>query len=269
MINIMKSDLYRILKGKVIYIVLLVVIFVSILNSMLMQAGNVGISFEKDIDNLNDVSNLKEYRDLVKEVERFELDKDILGHNINLYYLFFIIVAIILTTDFSNKSIKNTLSSAITKKEYYFSKLFLILAISTILVFFNNYLNYFMNLIINGKKFASPLGEIIKITVIQLPLLYGIISLLTCFAFILRRTSLFNTISIPFIVLIQLLAEGGINLFKIKADWFYDYELQFALEKLANSPTNQYIITCMILAIVYIMIFNIIGYISFKKAEIN
>ena len=74
MINIMKSDLYRILKGKVIYIVLLVVIFVSILNSMLMQAGNVGISFEKDIDNLNDVSNLKEYRDLVKEVERFELD---------------------------------------------------------------------------------------------------------------------------------------------------------------------------------------------------
>ena len=70
-------------------------------------------------------------------------------------------------------------------------------------------------------------------------------------------------------MLVQLIGLGIINIFKIKADWFYDYEIQYALAKLVDNPTNNYIISIAILGIIYIVLFNIIGYVSFKKSEIR
>ena len=59
------------------------------------------------------------------------------------------------------------------------------------------------------------------------------------------------------------------NLFKLNITWINDYEIQTALIKLVNSPTNTYIISCIILGVAYCAIFNIIGYYSFKTAEIK
>ena len=114
-----------------------------------------------------------------------------------------------------------------------------------------------------------PFMETVKITLLQLPLLYGIISLLVCFAFVLQKTALFNTVSISFIILLQTLIIGITNLFKINLNGFYDYEFQSALSKLADFPTNKYIIICAVLGIAYIVVFNIIGYNIFKKCEIK
>ena len=277
MINIIKSDLYRILKGKAIYIILAVITMLTVVSVVGMMPGHIGLSIDSNVD-MNDleliekISNAKslgEYREIMKSDGAFALDKDIVGENINLYYIFIVITVIVLATDFSNKSIKNTISSAISRKEYYFSKLLLILGLGTFLILFNNCGAYILNLIINGEAFSTPLLEFAKLTIIQLPLLYGIISLLVCFAFVLKKTSIFNSISIPFIMGIQLIATGIINLFKLKADWFYNYEIQLALTKLVNDPTNKYVISCTILGIVYIVVFNIIGYYAFKKAEIR
>lgn len=275
--NIIKADLYRIFKGKAIYISLLIIVVMALFSTVGMSAGTIGISAGSNIDindvevleKISSVNSLGEYRKVMKSFGTFPLDKDIIGQNDNLYYIFIVITVIVLSVDFSNKSIKNTISSAISRKEYYFSKLILLLGLGTFLILFNNYLNYFLNLVINGKDFATPIVEFTKLTIIQLPLLYGIISLLTCFAFVFRKTSMFNSISIPFVILIQLIGTGIINLFKINADWFYDYEISFALSNLTKNPTNGYVISCIVLGIVYIVIFNIIGYNSFKKTEIK
>ena len=45
----------------------------------------------------------------------------------------------------------------------------------------------------NGESFSSSLEEITKITLYQLPLLYGIMSLLVGLCFTVRKTSIFNT----------------------------------------------------------------------------
>lgn len=277
MINIIKSDLYRILKGKAIYIVLAIITIISLVSVIGMSPGNIGISIESNVDSsdiefMEKISNAKtlgEFREIMKSDGAFTLDKDIIGQNINLYYFFIMITIIVLATDFSNKSIKNTISSAITRKEYYFSKLILILGLGTGIILFNNYGTYILNLIINGKEFSSPILEFTKFTIIQLPLLYGIISLLVCLAFVLKKKSLFNSISIPFIMVFPLIVMGIINLFKLNADWFTNYELQLALTKLVNNPSNKYIFTCVLIGVIYIVIFNIIGYYSFKKAEIE
>lgn len=44
---------------------------------------------------------------------------------------------------------------------------------------------------------------------------------------------------------------------------------KFQSTKLVNNPTNKYIVSCAILGIAYIVIFNTIGYYAFKKAEIK
>lgn len=277
MINMMKADLYRILKGKAIYIVILIIILLSTVSIIGLSAGHIGLGISSSnmmedtemAKELMEAKSLKDVRRVMKNQGSFPLDKEEIGQNVNLYYLFIVIVVMILCTDFSNKTVKNTLSSAISRKKYYLSKLILIFGISTILILFHNYGFYIANYLINGKEFSSSLTDVTKITIIQLPLIYGIISLLVCFAFLFKKTSTFNTISIPFIMAIQLIVIGITSLFKWKADWFYNYELQFALANLANNPTGSYLIKCIGLGIIYIIIFNLIGYYAFIKSEIK
>jgi len=277
MLSIIKSDIYRILKGKAIYIAILVILIMNIVSAAGLSAGHIGLSVGTNVDftntetmaEISSAKSLGELRKIMKSFGAFELDKEVIGQNVNLYYIFIIIVVVVLCTDLSNKCIKNTLSSAISKRKYYISKMLLVLGICTLLVLFSNYSFYFINFLMNGKEFASSLMDIGKYTIVQLPLIYGIISMLVCFAFLFKKTSVFNTVSIPFIMVVQLIGFSIINLFHIKADWFYDYEIQFALINLVNNPTTSYLIKCTLLGIFYIILFNVIGYYSFKKIDIN
>ncbi len=279
MLNMMKADMYRLLKGKAIYIIFVFLILTSFVSAIGISPGHIGMSTSSGtaidindaefVEKLSKAKSLKDVREVIKSKGAFELDKAVIGTNANLYYLFIVLVVIVLCTDFSNKSIKNTLSSAISRKKYYGSKTLLIFLLATFFTFFNTYFFYFLNIIINGKEFASSLLEVTKVTILELPLLYGIISLLICFAFLFKKTSTFNTVAIPFILGLQLVVIGITSLFKIKADWFYNYEFQFALEKIAQNPNTQYLIACTVLGIFYILIFHTIGYYSFKKSEIK
>ena len=224
MFNIIKSDLYRLVKSKGFYIVIGVVIIMAIISVISMSEGHIGLSVGSSVDvtdaetlsKISSAKSLGEFRDIMKSFGAFKLDRKIIGQNVNLYYMFIVFVVIILT-----------------------------------------------------KEFSSNIGEITKITIYQLPLLYGIICLLVSIAFITRKTSMFNTISIPFIMVFQLLVMTITSMFRIKAEWFTNYELQYALVNLSNNPTSSYILKCSLLGFVYIVVFGLIGYYAFKKAEIK
>lgn len=277
MLNMIKSDLYRIFKGKGIYIAILIVLIMCFTSAISMQAGCIGVSTstsmnEEEVEFYTELSNaksIKDYRSIMKSQGDVELDKEVIAQNTNLYYTFIIIVVIVLCSDFSTKSVKNTLSSSISRKKYYLSKIILIFGLCTFIILFSNYFFYFLNYIMNGTKFVSSIGEVTKLTMIQFPLLYGIISLLICLAFIVKRTAVFNTIAIPLQMLVQVVVMTFTSLFRIKADWFYSYELQYALSRLANSPSTSFIINCAILGCAYIIVFNLIAYLSFKNTEIK
>ena len=277
MLNIIKSDLFRILRGKAIYIVILVMLVAQIMCVLTMSPGHIGMNVNVGSTQINSdmtrelmtANKISEVREIMKRYSASEIDKSIIGGNANLYYFFIVVVVIVLTMDFSNKSVKNTLSSAISRKKYYLAKLILAIVLGTVLIFINNYATYILNYFINGGRFVSDLWSFTKVALIQLPLLYGLISLLTCIAFVFRKTSIFNTISIPLIMLVQFIGMAIITLFKINGELFYNYEVQFALARLAENPANDYIIKCAALGVVYIVVFNLIGYFTFKKAEIK
>ena len=57
MMNIIKADLYRIFKGKAIYISLLIIVVMALFSTVGMSAGTIGISTGSNID-INDVEFL-------------------------------------------------------------------------------------------------------------------------------------------------------------------------------------------------------------------
>ena len=121
----------------------------------------------------------------------------------------------------------------------------------------------------NGSKFSSGLGEITKTTFLQLPIIYGIISLLVCFGFCFRKTASFNGIAIPFMMIIQLILMGVASLFHLDVNQILNYEFQYIVANLASNPSISYIASSILLGVFYIVVFNFIGYSVFKKVEIK
>lgn len=272
MLNLIKSDLFRIFKGKTIYVIAIIIILISLISIFSLQPGHMGLSVNstaEENESLSEASGIEEYRSIMKQGKGFPLDMKILGQNMNLYYFFIVLVFIVIVTDFSNSSIKNTLSSAITRKKYYFAKLILVFGLVTGVVIFNNYFMYGINYLLNGAKFTTGFITFTKTMLIQLPLLYGISSLLVAIAFVTRKNTAYNAIAIPFVMVVQLICFAIINLFKINGDWFNNYEIQYALANLVSNPSMEYIMKCTLLGFIYVLLFNVIGYYSFKKAEIK
>lgn len=275
----MKADLYRIFRGKAVYICVLVILILAIISCYEMSPGRIGVQTgyatensmqdQETIDKINDTNSLQETREIMKEAGSFPVDKAQMSANANLYYFFIVIVVIVLVTDLSNSTVKNTLSSAISRKKYYFSKLFTCFLLCSGFILINNYGSYLINLIMNGSKFSSGILEITKLTVLQLPIMYGIISLLVCIGFLFRRTATFNGITLPFIMIVQMVIMGISALLGFHADKILNYEFQYIIMNLVSNPTTTYLIQTLILAFSYMVIFNLIGYYSFKKAEMK
>lgn len=277
MLNIIKADLFRILKGKGIYIIIILLFLLSLMSAYTVSPLNVGLNVSGDttenyglsdewLEKLYSVKSMSETRDILINHGRYEVDVANVVHNNNMYYFFIAVVVFVLCCDFSNGTIKNTVSTNISKKKYYFSKLLLAIGLGTIITFLNVYFAYFSNLFMNGNSFVSSLSNITLLTIRQLPLLYAIISVLITIAVIVRKTSIYNGISIPLLMLFQLIL-GFMNTFNLPK-WIYNYEFETALGKLCLNPTNTYIMQTLSLWTIVFIITTIIGYSYFKKRDI-
>ena len=284
MINMIRADLYRLVRSKALYIAILFMLLMIGLSVYFVGPGSIGlrdsvIMSEETSEQLHavivglpedeqySISAVK-YREIMLGIEGYELDRDILGANINLYYVFIFIAVIIITADFSGGSVKNTLSSAISRSKYYLSKLCLISLCCVVILFLNTYIVHFATMFFDGKNLASSLGVVTKITVLQLPPTLALASILTGIGFAAKKTAVFNTIAIPLIMVFQMLLRAAALVFKIKDKYLY-YELQSMLGNLADEPTAEFVRSSIAVSVAVIVVFNVIGYISFKKAEIK
>lgn len=284
MINMIRADLYRLIRSKGLYIAVLFMLLMIGLSVYFVGPGSIGlrnsvIMSDEASDQLHSVIiglpedeqlsiSAEKYREIMLKIEGYELDRDILGANINLYYVFIFIAVIIITADFSGGSVKNTLSSAISRSKYYLSKLCLISLCCVAVLFLNTYIVHFATIIFDGKNLASSLGVVTKITLLQIPPTLALASILTGIGFMAKRTAVFNTIAIPLIVVFQMVLRGAALIFKIK-DKYLRYEFQEMMTNLADEPTAEFIWGSIAVCAAVIAVFNIIGYLSFKKAEIK
>ena len=279
MLNIIKADLFRIFKGKAIYIIIGIFIINAFISSYALGPLSMGLNLggeyneqnyglnNEQLDEFYSAESLEEMRDILLTNGDYKLDLANVSKNSSLYYIFIALVVIVICCEFSNNTIKNTISSNISKKKYYFSKLVLALLLGTVLLFINTYLCYFVNIVINGSTFSSSISNITILTIKQLPLLWAIISILTMISVITRKTSIYNGITIPLLMVFQLLLLGVVNLLKAPS-WILDYELETALSKLCFASTNTYMIQLYSLWIGILVITTLIGYTYFKRRDI-
>ena len=203
--------------------------------------------------------------------QKKEFVLEVLSSNINLYYSLIIIVFAVLLTDFSNHTVKNTLSTAVSKKKYYLSKLTLILLLTAAAVLFNSIFIYVLNFIVNGKAYTTSFGSVLSATLRHLPMLWGIASFMTMLGFLTKKPAAFNAVTIPFQILFQTLLNALCLLTGWEFLWKFleNYELQSALRKLAFSTDRGYVATCCGIGLAEIVVSTVIGYHIFKKSEMK
>lgn len=83
-----------------------------------------------------------------------------------------------------------------------------------------------------------------------------------------KKTSIFNTVTIPLIIVFQILLNAAAKIFSIKQKYL-NFELQIMLNKLANDPSDHYVVQSYLVCAVIIIVFTLMGYLSFRKAEIK
>lgn len=283
MINIIKSDLYRITKNIAFYIAVGLILLMLAVSIYIVQPGTMGqmsigdvstteYSQDTAFDNMSldefDALSVKDMRKIMLKVGGYKLDTDILSTNINLYYAFIFIVVLAITVDFSSGSVKNTLTSAISKNKYFTSKSLFVFGICILMFFMNTYVCFFANRIVNGGKVSSDLWTVTKISLMQLPPMLALISILVGIAFTVKKTSVFNIIAIPFVMVSQLIMSLIIQLFGISSK-ITDFELQIMIGKLTTEPSGSYITKCYIYCAALVICFLALGYTSFRKSEIK
>lgn len=276
MLNMLKADFYRLLRGKAIYFAIVLMLFMLGLSIYGVSAGSVGMNATLGVsDEMDDLPyeqtrslSMSEYRKLALLAEGHPLDLDILTANMNLYYVFLFVAVIVLTADFSSGCVKNTLSSAIDRNKYFLSKLVMVNLCCTALFFLNTYAAHFGTILFNSGKFASDIGTVTKVSLVQLPAILALVSILTGIGFLVKRTAVFNTVTIPFIIVFQLALQLCVTYFPIKKS-FLQYELESMIHRLAGDPTTGYLLRSYLVCAGIIIAFNLLGYLSFRKAEIG
>ncbi|MCH5337521.1 MAG: ABC transporter permease subunit [Acetatifactor sp.] len=278
MINMMKADFYRIFRGMGIYIGFAIMVLMIVLDIYTVSAGSLVLMVSTEAQPENELNNMSydevsqlsinEYRKYLLASKNYQLDRDILAQNINLYYVFIFVGAVIITADFSGGSVKNTLSSAISRRKYFLSKLACVVLSCVVLFFLNTYIMYFANIIFNGTNLALSIGTITRITLLQLPPVLALTSILIGFGFVLKRPAAFNTATISFMLVIQLLLSLLSFFFKIPES-VYDFELSNMLARLAYNPSGDYITKSYLVCAAIIIIALLLGWSFFKKAEIK
>ena len=276
MINMIRADFYRLIRSKGIYIAVFILLLMIGADIYTLQPGYVGMKVNIEIENeMSDMTyeeisalSISEFREIMLRIKGYALDRDILACNMNLYYIFIFVAVIVIAAEFSGSTVKNTLSSAINRSRYFLSKVVFVNLCCVGLFFLNTYVMYFANILFNNRDLASDFDVITKVTLLQLPPILALTSILAGLAFILKKTAAFNTFVIPFILIFQLLLNVASAFFKIKEEWL-TYELQQMLIRLAFDPSKNYILRSYLVCAVIIAVFYSVGYLSFKKAEIR
>ena len=254
MFNMIKADVYRMNRSKGMIIFWLAIIGTYIIPILSRMPGGVSLGMP------------------VTFADDAKLDVRMMGMNFTWFFLLIIPVFVIITSDFSEKTVKNTISSAISRKKYFFVKIATagLFCIGTFLL--GNYLFFFINKLVNGEKYSSEIVTFTKVLVKQLPVVIAIVSLFILVAFFVKRTAAYNAITIVTPIVYSLIA---VTFYEIKATKDFAektllrYEVGYMFNRLADKCSYTYRNQCIIASLLISIAALFLAYTLFTKKEID
>lgn len=236
MMNIIKADLFRIFKGKGIYICILVVSALCSVSIYLKSPGHIGLNSGSTsnaaLEEYQDIDTPEDVRKIASENEML-LDEGMMKTNGNLYYPLVFVAFVVICVDLSNHTAKNVISTEVSRSTYYLAKLLLTWGLGIFLLALSTYFGYFGNIIFNGSKNISSILDITIIMLRQIPIFCGIMSVQVMIAALTQKTSRYNAIAIMLIMASQMLLMLIITVFKVDSSTILQFEFEGIIRSLA------------------------------------
>jgi ABC-2 type transport system permease protein len=261
MINIIKADLYRIIRQKGLYITAICFITLVVLQVSTGSVGRIGVSTDLlpavDFNNLTGINAAFASMSLVD----------------NYLYFMLPLIIIVADVDFSSGAIKNVVASGCSRVEYYLSKLILAMVFCIILLLLNVIISLITATIINGFGGQIDKEVILRFIKIFLPQLYIFLSVTSVgvfLVFITKRTSAAISLYIAFCmlptVIIFILSEISEKVLKLIN---YDIVGNLRVLSITAGATSEHIERAILIGTVYLLLSIIGSVFLFKKSEIK
>ncbi len=270
MLNIMRADIYRILRGKGVYITMIALLLFIGLQVAVGQYGTVGV----DIVELEELSEeLSGYTTPESAFTGGGAPFYMLKGADNLLYFMLPFIAFIVAADFSSGAVKNALSAGTSRASLYMAKLMMCAITCLIVMALNIIIPILVGTIMRG--FGEPLNmdyivRLIKPFLAQYLLALSVTCVGVFIAFALRSTAALNSAYIAFCLVPMLIMTV---LFQNNSDlaFLLKYDIPMNMRMLAHidNVAGGDVARAFCIAGVYIVASIAGGIVLFGRAEIK
>jgi len=279
MTNIIRADVYRIVRGKGLYITLAIFLAIIILQIVGGTNVNAGVNINLDIDifEIIDIENFNvnefSFADFLHSPTGVEAPFQVMEGSANIMYILLPLIIFIGAADFSSGAAKNTLSGGISRKKYYCAKLILSCVCCALLLLAYVVLSTLMATAINGFGGAFN-GEyvlrVLRIFLPQLLLCLSIVCVGNFFVFTFQKSAAVNGLYIAFL-LVPSVIIFTLSFISARFERLFDYELTMNIGALVqiDSMSAGDIARIAIVGTAYIIVAVVCGFVIFRRTEIK
>lgn len=264
MINMIKAELYRVTKGKTIWITGIILILFVVFTVASETIGTSGVDVGETANQLASMESAW---------TGYQAAFTIMSMTNFLQYFFLPILIVIIGTDFSNLVCKNSITKGITRTKYYLSKLVVTYFICTILALIYLLCGILTATVLNGFHGAFSLiyvKDILTIFIPQLLILFALASIAAAVLVISKKVVASTVAYIVVPLIIQIIfyfitqAAPGIG------DTLVYFELFSSISNIGmNAFTSNELLAFSGISIAYVVISTTIGVYLFKKSDIG
>ena len=283
MLNIIRADMYRIMRGKALYITLAVLLVLNLIMIISLnafqtgamdvdQASGIGVGIEIGVQDEAALAAAME------ELQAINLNgvhvPNLLAASMeNLVWFLLPIIVVVAAAIFSHGTVKNDIAWGICRVKLYFSKLLLSSALSVVLLIFYIGSGMLIATIINGFGGPAPAGHwvnLLQVLGAQLFMLIAMVSIGVFLTFTTKRTAAVNGIFIAFALapplIISLLEFANPNFSRL-----FNFDMLSNIMRLANLHylTTRELMYAFGLGAFYLLATTIGGIVLFRRTEIK
>jgi len=275
MLNLIRADIYRVIRGKALYITFAVLLAVILLNVAATHAVQTGVIVIPDMV-AEDTPHVSVGITAVTEgdgVTGISIANPLTVSMENYVFFLLPIIIVVAGAIFSHGTVKNDLAWGVSRTKLYFSKLILASVLCVIMLIFYYVSGMLIATIWGGFGGPAPDGfwiGLLQIIAAQLVLLFSYIAFGVFLAFTTKRTAAVNGAYIAF-VFVPLFLFMILSTINSNLNWLLDFEMLSNLMNLARLP---YLETREILRALGIGTFVLVastagGVALFRRAEIK
>ena len=280
MINIIRADIYRIVRGKALYIslaALLLLNFIAVFSVHSFQTGNmdmdsafhIGIQFGDPEEALA----AAEAEMQAIQVNGTHIVSQLTRSMENLIYFLIPVIVVVAGAIFTHNTVKNDIAWGTSRTKLYLSKLILALVISLVFLLFYMGTGMLIATILGGAGGPAPAGHWAHLLAV-LGAQFVMITALICFgvflAFTTKRTAAVIGIFIAF-MLVPLMIISLVELANPNVTRLLVFEMNYNIIRLSNLRMleTREILQSLGLGAFYILATTIGGIALFNRAEIK